>query len=102
MGVTPCPVHWKVKEKPHLLGRLMSCSWWRILNPLWSLVWYQLPSPDFPISPEGWERGERGKSQRWGSSYQTGDQGGWEFITTSKKLALQVSRVFLLFLEGVR
>ncbi len=36
---------------------------------------------------EGWERGERDKSQGWGSCYQTG--------TLSKKLALQVSRGFL-------
>jgi hypothetical protein len=46
---------------------------------------------------EGWQRGKRGKSQGWGSCYQTGDQGGWEFVTTSKKLALQVSKGLLLF-----
>jgi hypothetical protein len=45
---------------------------------------------------EGWERGERGKSQGWGSCYQTEDQGGWEFVTTSKKLAFQVNRGFLI------
>ncbi len=44
------------------------------------------------MGAEGWERGERGKSQGWGSCYQTGDQGGWEFATTSEKLALQISR----------
>jgi hypothetical protein len=42
-----------------------------------------------------------GKSQGWGSCYQTGDQGGWEFITTSKKLALQVSRGSFSFLKGL-
>jgi hypothetical protein len=44
------------------------------------------------MGAEGWERGERGKNQGRGSCYQTGDQGGWEFATTSKKLALQISR----------
>jgi hypothetical protein len=33
------------------------------------------------------------KAKGWDSCYQTGDQGGWEFLTTSKKLALQVSNV---------
>jgi hypothetical protein len=51
---------------------------------------------------EGWERGERGKSQGWGRCYQTGDQGGWEFVTVNKKLALQVSKGFLIvFARGV-
>ncbi len=51
---------------------------------------------------EGWERGERGKSQGWGSCYKAGDQGGWEIITTSKKLALQVSRgSFIVFAMGL-
>jgi hypothetical protein len=36
------------------------------------------------------------KTNGWGSCYQTGDQGGWEFVTTSKKLALQVSGCSLL------
>ncbi len=49
---------------------------------------------------EGWERGERGKSQGWDSCYQTEDQGGWEFVTTSKKLALQVSRGPIVFCKG--
>jgi hypothetical protein len=31
------------------------------------------------------------KAKGWGSCYRTGDQGGWEFAATSKKLALQVS-----------
>jgi hypothetical protein len=38
------------------------------------------------IGTEGWERGEWVKAKGWGSYYQTGDQGGWEFVTTSKKL----------------
>ncbi len=46
---------------------------------------------------ERWERGERGEDLRVGSCYQTGSPGGWEFITTSKKLALQVTRGPLLF-----
>jgi hypothetical protein len=47
---------------------------------------------------EGWERGGKGvkgvkgvkgaKAKGWGSCYQTGDQGGWDFVTTSKKPAL--------------
>ncbi len=53
------------------------------------------------MGTEGWERGERGKSQGGGSScYPTGDQSGWEFITTSKKLAFQVSGNSLLFARG--
>jgi hypothetical protein len=45
----------------------------------------------------GWEGGETGKKPKgWGSCYQTGDQGGWEFVTTSKKLALQVSKTRLI------
>jgi hypothetical protein len=36
--------------------------------------------------------GERGKSQGVGSCYQTGDKGGWGFVTTSKELALQVRK----------
>jgi hypothetical protein len=51
---------------------------------------------------EGWERVERGKSRGWGSCYQTGDRSGLEFVTTSKKLALQVSRGSLLSLQGVQ
>jgi hypothetical protein len=55
---------------------------------------------------EGWERGESGekvkgvKAKGWGSCCQTADQGGWEFVTTSKKLALQVSGDFLVFAGG--
>jgi hypothetical protein len=30
------------------------------------------------------------KAKGWGSCYQTGDQGGWEVVTTSRKLAIQV------------
>jgi hypothetical protein len=41
------------------------------------------------------------KAKGRGSCYQTGDQGGWEFVTTSKKLALQVSWGSLLSLQGV-
>ncbi len=37
----------------------------------------------------------RGKSQGVRQCYQTRDQGGWEFVTTSKNLALQVSKVGL-------
>jgi hypothetical protein len=40
------------------------------------------------------------KAKGWGSCYQTGDQGGWEFITTSKKLALHVSGNSLFFAKG--
>jgi hypothetical protein len=36
------------------------------------------------------------KAKGWGNCYKTGDQGGWKFVTTSKKLALQVSKVGLL------
>jgi hypothetical protein len=45
----------------------------------------------------GWERGERGEAKGWGICYQTEDQGGWEFVTTSMKLALQVSKAGILF-----
>ncbi len=48
---------------------------------------------------KGWGRGVRGKSQRVGSSYLARDQSGWGFATMSKKLAFQVSRSFLLFLQ---
>jgi hypothetical protein len=34
------------------------------------------------------------------SCYQTGDQGEWEFVTTSKKPALQVSKAGILFMKG--
>jgi hypothetical protein len=37
------------------------------------------------------------KTKGRGSCYQIGEQGGWEFVTTSKKLALQVSGGSLLF-----
>jgi hypothetical protein len=37
------------------------------------------------------------KAKRWDICYQTRDQCGWEFITTSKKLALQVNKVGILF-----
>jgi hypothetical protein len=40
------------------------------------------------------------KAKGWGNFYQTRDQGGWEFVTTSKKLALQVSKDSLLFVRG--
>ncbi len=53
---------------------------------------------------EGRERGEwvKGvKAKGWASCYQTGDQGGWEFVTTSKKLVLQVSGGSLLFVRGL-
>jgi hypothetical protein len=40
------------------------------------------------------------KAKGWGSCYQNGDQGGWEFVTTSKKLALQVSGGSLSFARG--
>ncbi len=53
---------------------------------------------------QGWERGKgvKGvKTKGWGSCYQTGNQGGWKFVTTSKKLALQVSRGFFVVLQGV-
>jgi hypothetical protein len=40
------------------------------------------------------------KANGLGSCYQTGDQGGWEFVTTSKKLAPQVSGDSLLFARG--
>jgi hypothetical protein len=36
----------------------------------------------------------------WDSCYQTEDQGGWDFITTSKKLAPQVSGDSLIFARG--
>jgi hypothetical protein len=39
-------------------------------------------------------KGEKAKG--WGSFYQTGDQSGWGFVTTYKKLALQVSKGFLI------
>ncbi len=41
------------------------------------------------------------KTKGWGSCCQTGNQGGGKFVTMSKKLALQVSRGSLLFLQGV-
>ncbi len=41
------------------------------------------------------------KAKGLGSCYQTGNQGGWEFVTTSKKLALQVSNVDSLLMQGV-
>ncbi len=40
------------------------------------------------------------KAKGWVSCYQTGDRGGWKFVTTSKKLAIQVSRDSLLFARG--
>ncbi len=40
------------------------------------------------------------KTNGLGSCYQTRDQGGWEFVTTSKKLAPQVSGDSLLFARG--
>jgi hypothetical protein len=40
------------------------------------------------------------EAKGWGSCYQTGDQGGWEFITMSKELARQVSRGSLLLCKG--
>jgi hypothetical protein len=56
---------------------------------------------------EGWEggkgeRGEGAKTKGWGRCYQTGNQSGREFVTMSKKLAIQVSRGSLLFLQGVQ
>jgi hypothetical protein len=48
------------------------------------------------------EKSERVKTKGWGSCYQTGNQGGWELVTTSKKLALQVSRGSCCFLQGVQ
>jgi hypothetical protein len=53
------------------------------------------------IWAEGWGRGERGKSQGVGSSYQTRDQSGWEFATMSKKLAIQVSWGFYYFAKSL-
>jgi hypothetical protein len=53
---------------------------------------------------EGWERGERGErceNQRVGQVLPDWDQGGWEFVTTSKKLALQVNGGSFLFLQGL-
>ncbi len=48
-----------------------------------------------------WAEGGKGvkgaKAKGWDSCYQTRDGSGWEFITTIKKLALQVSRGSLLF-----
>jgi hypothetical protein len=41
------------------------------------------------------------KAKGWASCYQTGDQGGWEFVTTSKKLALRVSNVGILDARGI-
>ncbi len=41
------------------------------------------------------------KAERWGSCYQTGDQGGREFVTMSNKLALKVSGRSLLFCKGL-
>jgi hypothetical protein len=41
-----------------------------------------------------------GMSQGWGSCYQTRDLGGWDFVTTSRKLALQVSRGLFSFIKG--
>ncbi len=43
-------------------------------------------------------KGARAKG--WGSCYQTGDQGGWEFVAMSRKLAFQVSRGSLLLFKG--
>ncbi len=40
------------------------------------------------------------KAKGWGSWYQTGDQGGLIFVTTSKELAHQVSRDSLLLCKG--
>jgi hypothetical protein len=41
------------------------------------------------------------KTKGWSSCYQTGSQGGWEFVTTRKKLALQVSMgFFVVFVRG--
>ncbi len=42
------------------------------------------------------------KAKGQGSCYQPGDQGGWEFVTTSKKLALKVSKGSLLLCKGFR
>ncbi len=55
------------------------------------------------MGTEGLERGERVKGVKakgWGSCYHTGDQGGWDFVTTSKKLVLQLSGDSLLFARG--
>jgi hypothetical protein len=51
---------------------------------------------------EGWERGERGKSQRVGQLLPDRGPSGWEFTPISKKLALRVNRGSLLFLQGVQ
>jgi hypothetical protein len=40
------------------------------------------------------------QAKGWGSFYQTGDKGGWELVTMSKKLARQVSRVLCCFARG--
>jgi hypothetical protein len=49
-------------------------------------------------------KGARAKG--WGSCYQTGDQGGWEFffffVAMSRKLAFQVSRGSLLLFKGFK
>jgi hypothetical protein len=67
-----------------------------LLSPTKKTVIVDVVIVDSVMWAEGWERGERGKSQGWSSCYQTGDQGGWKFVTMSKKLALQVSRGFLI------
>jgi hypothetical protein len=43
----------KVKREPHLRGRPISYVLLMVVNshPLWSLAWYHLPSPYFPIHP---------------------------------------------------
>jgi hypothetical protein len=44
------------------------------------------------------EKGVKGvKAKGWDSCYQPVDQGAWEFVTTSKKLALQVSKTGILY-----
>jgi hypothetical protein len=51
------------------------------------------------VNREMWAGGGKGvKAKGWGSCYQTGDQGGWDLVTTSKKL--QVSRGYLMFAKG--
>jgi hypothetical protein len=52
---------------------------------------------------DGGGEGVKGDKSQWvGSSYRARDQNGWELATMSKKLAFQVSRGSLLFLQGVR
>jgi hypothetical protein len=47
------------------------------------------------------EKGVRGvKAKGWGSCWQTRDKGGWEFVTTSKKLVLEVSNMGLFIGQG--